>query len=119
MISEIVVDEWAELFDIPKRGPEESLDAYMARLRAHWESSKSEDLDTRWRPQHTCPRDGTPVELMGGSGGVGVFQFNSESEYGKRWTCLGGNPAAMQGVGDFMWRPAHPEWNEKGTHRHE
>lgn len=58
--------------------------------------------DTRWRPMHSAPRDGTVIEL----------RWSSMSNFGRYedgWL-----------VGDTYfstpdcWRPAHPEWNEEG-----
>lgn len=61
-----------------------------------------EDLDLRWRPMRTAPRDGTVVELREGGHAI------NGRRHGKSWFNVQGkwlDPAA--------WRPAHPDWNEK------
>jgi len=61
------------------------------------------DLDNRWRPMRTAPRDGSVIEIRKTGGAVINAPF----------------PEPMDPTGDapwgngWAWRPAHPEWNEE------
>jgi hypothetical protein len=73
-----------------------------------------EDLDTRWRPMRTAPKDGTVIECHHQDWPSRFWRYVPE-EFERRagWEDVITGGDVWDDPQADGWRPAHPEWNEK------